>query len=538
MTFLPIVARELRVAARRPSTFRTRTWFVVLTSLIAALLLLVGSLGGGGQVGSELFPVLTALGMLYCLMAGVRYAADSLSEEKREGTLGLLFLTDLRGYDVVLGKLISISTRTFQGLLALVPVLAIGLLIGGVTAGEFWRAAAVLVNTLFFSLSVGLWISALSKESHIAMAATFLTLLALVLLPFAGEWLMPVAGYRLFGPASFLSPVAAERLMWDTAYQASPMRFWSAFGANHLVGWAFLAFASVVLPRSWQDRPPAPAPPARGGRSRLSTRSQGAERRHIARRTRLLDINPIYWLAARHEPPRWLMVGIVIFVGVVAAASISVGHLFSGRFFGTFPALSLLLGLALKVWVAWRACATLAEARRTGAVELLLATPLKVNEIIRGHWEALERFFRWPVVIALVVGVLPVLEGVLFEFYLSPGANLTTVSMLATVFNLATFVLDLLALVWVGMWMGLSQPRAIQAFAKTLVFVVVIPAFIFCLPNLLFDLFWIAWARRKLEGQFRAAAAGRYAPVVQPLEWLRPPPIGTAPAGRPPVLSA
>jgi hypothetical protein len=170
---------------------------------------------------------------------------------------------------------------------------------------------------------------------------------------------------------------------------------------------------------------------------------------------------------------------------------------------------------------------------------LLLATPLKVDEIIRGHWKALEGFFRWPVALALVVGVLPALEALIIESYLEPAATFSTLPMLGmTLFSLATFILDLLALAWVGMWMGLSQPRAIQAFAKTLVFVVVIPAFIFCLPNLLFDLFWIAWARRKLEGQFRAAAAGRYAPVVQPLEWLRPPPIGTAPAGRPPVLSA
>ena len=35
-------------------------------------------------------------------LCAMRNTADSLSAEKREGTLGLLFLTDLRGYDVVL----------------------------------------------------------------------------------------------------------------------------------------------------------------------------------------------------------------------------------------------------------------------------------------------------------------------------------------------------------------------------------------------------------------------------------------------------
>jgi hypothetical protein len=231
------------------------------------------------------------------------------------------------------------------------------------------------------------------------------------------------------------------------------------------------------------------------------------------------------------------MAGFLIAFALVGMASVSFSYLFSGRLFGV-SVVSILFGLVLKVWVAWRACATLAEARQTGAVELLLATPLKVDEIIRGHWEALERFFRWPVVIALLAMMLPAFEEVLFKFYVTRSTNLPTVSMLGTLFNMATFILDLLAIAWVGMWMGLSQPRAIQAFAKTLVFVVVIPAFVFCVPNLLFDLFWIAWARRKLEGQFRTAAAGRYEPAIQPLEWLRPPPIAAAPSARPPVLPA
>lgn len=538
MTFLPIVQRELRVAARKPSTFRARTWFVVATSIVAAFLLFVGNQGSGQQVGNSVFPALMTLAFVYCLLAGVRYAADCLSEEKREGTLGLLFLTDLRGYDVVLGKLISVSTRTFQGLLALVPVLAIGLLIGGVTAGEFWRGSAVLANALFFSLSAGLWVSALSRESHMAMAAALVVLLALVLAPLAAEFALSTMGHGKFWAVSVLSPAAAERLMWDAVYQAHPMRFWGALVSNHLVGWTFLALASIVLPRSWQDRGLAPASePTRPARAGLAARAQRTAQQRIRRRRRLLDTNPIYWLAARHEPQPWLMAGFLMAFALIGMASLSYSYLFSVRLFGV-SIVSILFGLVLKVWVAWRACATLAEARRTGAVELLLATPLKVDEIVRGHWEALERFFRWPVMITLLAMVLPAFEEVLSRFYVTPAATLPSVSLLGTVFNLATFILDLLAIAWVGMWMGMRQPRAIPAFAKTLVFVVVIPAFVFCVPNLLFDLFWIAWARRKLEGQFRTAAAGRYEPVIQPLEWLRPPPISAAPPARPPVLPA
>ena len=45
-------------------------------------------------------------------------------------------LTDLSGYDVVFGKLAATSLRSFCGLLAILPVLAIPLLLGSVTGKE------------------------------------------------------------------------------------------------------------------------------------------------------------------------------------------------------------------------------------------------------------------------------------------------------------------------------------------------------------------------------------------------------------------
>jgi hypothetical protein len=58
--------------------------------------------------------------------------ADCISSEKREGTLGLLFLTDLKGYSVILGKMLATSLNSFYALTAIFPVLAIPLLLGGI----------------------------------------------------------------------------------------------------------------------------------------------------------------------------------------------------------------------------------------------------------------------------------------------------------------------------------------------------------------------------------------------------------------------
>ena len=98
MTFLPIVARELRVAARRNSTYRIRTWTAVIALVVGffSLLLVLFTQGYGGP-GKALYTTLTDFVFGLCLLAGVLLTADCLSEEKREGTLGLLFLTDLKG---------------------------------------------------------------------------------------------------------------------------------------------------------------------------------------------------------------------------------------------------------------------------------------------------------------------------------------------------------------------------------------------------------------------------------------------------------
>jgi ABC-type transport system involved in multi-copper enzyme maturation permease subunit len=109
--------------------------------------------------------MLTGSAALYCLFSGVWSTADCLSEEKREGTLGLLFLTDLKGYDVVFGKLVATSLNGFYALLAVVPILALPLLLGGITGGEFARMALVVVNTLFFSLALGICVSAVCRST-------------------------------------------------------------------------------------------------------------------------------------------------------------------------------------------------------------------------------------------------------------------------------------------------------------------------------------------------------------------------------------
>ncbi len=151
MTFLPIAERELRVAARKRGTIWLRLLAGVIALVIGAgfLAVNVATRTNSSQFGPGLFGALTWMAFLTTLAAGLFFTSDTLSEEKREGTLGFLFLTDLRGLDVVTGKLLATSLRGSYALLAIFPILAVTLVMGGVTGGQFWRTSLALINALF-----------------------------------------------------------------------------------------------------------------------------------------------------------------------------------------------------------------------------------------------------------------------------------------------------------------------------------------------------------------------------------------------------
>ena len=103
--------------------------------------------------------------MFMCAVGGGRLTADCLSEERREGTLGLLLLTPLSGLDILPGKLVSSALAAVYWVLGILPVLSLTLLMGGGAFGEFFWLSITLLNTLFLSLATGLFVSSLTEDA-------------------------------------------------------------------------------------------------------------------------------------------------------------------------------------------------------------------------------------------------------------------------------------------------------------------------------------------------------------------------------------
>src|SRR5690242_17792945 len=237
MIFLPIVERELRMAARRKATFRIRSWAAILATIICFVSMLILSFQYGRRsIGQPLFVNLTSYAFGLSLLAGVFLTADCLSEEKREGTLGFLFLTDLHGYDVVAGKFIATLLSAVYGLLTLLPITAFPLILGGVTGGEFWRTAFSLLNALFVSLTAGIWVSSLVRDAQQAMSRTFILILVLTVgLPVLENSLIVAGAFRIFSIVDYISPYAPFSSASASVYFSHAQRFWGSLAASHLL---------------------------------------------------------------------------------------------------------------------------------------------------------------------------------------------------------------------------------------------------------------------------------------------------------------
>ena len=95
MTMLPVLSRELRVAARRPNTYWARFLFALAALIVFEWLWLTQSyITAATQQGQVLFYSLASLAYWFALLSGIANAADSISqEEKPESALPFL-LTD------------------------------------------------------------------------------------------------------------------------------------------------------------------------------------------------------------------------------------------------------------------------------------------------------------------------------------------------------------------------------------------------------------------------------------------------------------
>ncbi len=480
MSFLPIAHRELISAARKPGTWIRRTLFFVAMLTIAAFVIVDTANRTPATQGEQLFSVIAGCLAFYAATIGIHATADAFGWEKREGTLGLLFLTDLSGADVVAGKLAAKATNAFYGLLSMIPLLALPLLLGGVRLERVVLTSVMLIATSIVSLSIGLWVSSRSTNERRAMMLT----LGLLLVYLVGPIITAAMSEEIFGgrPEDSWRYGVASPLMGLLHVQIIsmggggappwPRELWIySLVLSLVLSAAAIVSAARHLPHSWSPE----LLEARKKRKRPATDSKGIpiqspapatisfkqkmdlwKRRYAIRQRPLLNIHPYIWLGERFADKR-LMAAIVT-VALLVLPIVFLSTRSTRLEFDFIVPFFYIASFLLLIWMVAEPIVRLNEDRHAGALELVLTTPMQGPEIIRGMQRSMLRIF-------LAAGILLAAAALALNQLSPPAENEEWWAWTPIIYLAACFG----SLRWVGPWIGLSSKSVTAGMIRALV---------------------------------------------------------------------
>ena len=456
-----MVERELRVALLRRKARGQWLRAAWMAGGITFFFLLLLGITANPSKGRTLFFCLYALACLGVVTRGFGLTADLFSEERRNGTLGLLVLTGLTPLEIFAYKLSGALLLTSYGLLGALPFFAIPFLAGGVSGIQFMCALVFLSNALLFCVAIGLLGSVLHREGGQAQMTALALAGVLNLVAPLVHWLNPSVVGIVRPDWLATSPAYAGYLVFTNLAGGSLQQFWTCSGIT--LGYSILALsaAAMILHRTWRESAELVQPA--GNRWQFWTWIHFDQTRLWRLRRRLLEQNPFSWLATRSRGPvvaayAWVGLGALIcFVLWVAG-----DNPWQAARNGLVAAVVLHLGLN---WIlAYAGGKRLGEERQTGGFEVLLTTPIKSSEIIAGQHKGLIAQFK-VVWLAVVVLDLALACGA----FASGGWELSTGSF----YLLAWASLELMWVavhleaasraMWIGTWTGRPAYAALQA---------------------------------------------------------------------------
>jgi ABC-type transport system involved in cytochrome c biogenesis permease component len=402
MNFLPVMMRELRTLSRHKSTFHIRV-------LSAALLLTVSffvslDLNSASDSGGQLFAVLHPFIFYTIWLLVPLLVADCLSIEKREGTLGLLFLTPLTGIQIVCAKIVAQIVRSSSIGLAALPILSIAFILGGVGKTQILLLILICSASLFLALAAGLAASACCRYWSRAVICGYLFAFFFL---FLQGWLT-APGIAL--PASgFTQSDYFNAVLWGLAFCQQPFdKVAPPFGGTILSMLEVALFALALLAttiflcgkhlgRRWQDRPISPL-------QLWFTRTFCTPKyltSHLKRwMRRSISRNPVGWLQQRTWSGR--MQGMIWLGVAVAISSVAIGD--SG-FARTYDHVQRVMIWLLEASLALSAAGSFRRERESGVLELLLVSPLRENQILLGRLKGLWSLFIPSFILILFIAI-------------------------------------------------------------------------------------------------------------------------------------
>jgi ABC-type transport system involved in multi-copper enzyme maturation permease subunit len=480
MIVWPVITRELRASARQPFTYYLRL-LGVAAMLFACMLFLLEYDALGHNVGGKLFGRLhfTLFWAVWILVPLL--AADCLSRERREGTLGLLFLTQLKANDIVMAKGLAHGLRALTLGLSVLPVVTIPFLLGGVSWTEAVMSVVMNLGAICLALAAGVLASAWSRAWLRALLhAAVLAICLLLAWGLVTGWLLsatikPLGWARtqfsaddvLLNGLGFITNASQD---WPNYLRlVSPSQWVLAMGEILLISLLALCGAILVAgkktERSWREEPP-PLWMQRWQQVFFTPFLLLSFFHRWMRRK--LERNPIGWLEQRTWSGR-----LVVWGWFAALISVYSAVLTDRYFFRGSNSIQALMAWMLAGSIAMGAAGSFRRERQTGVLELLLVCPLGEAQIIAGRLRGIWGQFL-PAV-SLLLGL-----WLYFASFLPGSGPGMAIAFYATSF--ATLPV-------VGLYFSLRCRNFISAFLATLAVGLLVPL----LFSSILGWLWLQW---------------------------------------------
>jgi ABC-type transport system involved in multi-copper enzyme maturation permease subunit len=357
------------------------------------------TLGDTARFNVILFQLLTLKVQLPLLLFfAALSAASTITQEKDRRTFVLLLLTDLRNYEIVLGKLLGSLLNIGLFLAGTVPFLALLLLLGGVAPHQVGQAILVLAMAGLAAGSLGTLVALWRDKTFPALALTALFLVLYLCLIRALGVLPELIG--LISSSSEIQHWNMERVQqWLDPFLAlqSVLDPGETVGLSIAPAYGFslaMLLLSVLLNawgiwklRVWNPsgEPIIQRETPEGAEAEEKDRAKAHAAPGIARG---VWANPILWREMRTRAygrrPLMVKTAYAIVLGLVCYYALS-PVFFKGERSLTAAAEGLIpVGILSLLLVSAQAVTAITSERDTGALDLLLVTDLTPKEFIFG----------------------------------------------------------------------------------------------------------------------------------------------------------
>ncbi len=175
---LALFVRSMREDSRRILPYAARVALVLLVLLVVAISQQVYRFGGGAA-GLRVFSGVTWLNFGFLTLIGLTYFASAITEEKEDGTLGLLRMTNLNPVSILLGKSTSRLIAALLLMAAQLPFTMLAVSLGGISMHQVLNTYLVMAAYAFLLCNLALVFSVICRRTASAAAMTVVVLLTI-----------------------------------------------------------------------------------------------------------------------------------------------------------------------------------------------------------------------------------------------------------------------------------------------------------------------------------------------------------------------